>query len=386
MRTVFATSELEVVMLMSDETLKMLKDFWEDEVIATELYKFMAEKARNKNPEVFLKLSNMEKGHAVIWSDVAKKRYSKVFKVGIKQKIKIFFMKLVALLMPLSFMVYYLELDERSAILNYSKLLEIFKDEPELYELSEKVIRDEIQHENELIEMILGETSYIRKAKDAIYGMTDSLVEILALVIGLAGAIQNPIFIGLAGLISSIGGTFSMTSGAYLSTKSQNDIYKGKMREIDVVESIDINALKTDLRNNLVERGITKLAAKKLVESIGDNPKILKNLLKSLTVEESLSNPREAAVTTGVYYILGALPAVIPFFIPLIIPLSSFNAAIIAVSAAVIVSFFSGIFTAVLSGISIKKKAIENVVIIVGAAIATYFIGSFARIFIGIEI
>ena len=371
---------------MDDKTLKMIKEFWEDEVTATELYKFMAKRAKGKKSELFLNLSNMEKGHAAIWNDVAKKGYSKEFKVGIVQKIKIFFMKLVALIMPLTFMVYYLELDERSAILNYSKLLEIFEDQTELYELSEKVIREEIQHETELIEMILGETTYIRKAKDAIYGMTDSLVEILALVIGLAGAIQNPIFIGLAGLISSIGGTFSMTSGAYLSTKSQNDIYQGKIREIDVKEVIDLSTLKTDLRNNLIERGITKVAAKKLVESIGDNPKILKNLLKSLSIEESLSNPKEAAVTTGIYYILGALPAVIPFFIPLAIPLSSVYAAIIAISAAVIVSFFSGIFTAVLSGISIKKKAVENVIIIVGAAMATYFIGSFARIFIGIKI
>ncbi|MGQ4834313.1 MAG: VIT1/CCC1 transporter family protein [Candidatus Asgardarchaeia archaeon] len=371
---------------MSEKALELLKDFWEDEMIATELYKFLAKKASKEKVELFKKISEMEKAHAEIWSKIAEIKFSVKFKSSFSLKIKTFFMKLLAFIMPLTFMVYYLELDERSAVLNYSKLLEMFKKEPQEYSLVKRVIRDEIDHENQLVEMILGETSYISKAKDAIYGMTDSLVEILALVIGLAGFSANPLIIGLAGLISSIGGTFSMTSGAYLSTKSQNDIYEGKVREIDIKEVVSIESLKDSLVAGLKEKGVDTETAKHVVEIIGNNTNVLKNLVKSLSIEESYTNPKDAAVTTGVYYILGALPAIVPFFIPLIIPLTSVHAAIIAVIAAAIVSFFSGIFTAVLSGISIKKKSLENVIIIIGAAFATYLIGTLARMFLGVEI
>ncbi len=368
------------------DTLSILKDFWEDEMVATQLYKFLAKKASKEKVDLFLKISEMEKAHAEIWNKIAEIKFSVKFKPSISLKIKAFFMKLLAIIMPLTFMVYYLELDERSAVLNYSKLLEVFEDDEEQYTLVKRVIKDEIDHESQLVEMLLGETSFISKAKDAIYGMTDSLVEILALVIGLAGFTTNPLIIGLAGLISSIGGTFSMTSGAYLSTKSQNDIYEGKVREIEVKEIVSVESLKESLERGLREKGVSSETAKHIVEIIGDDTNVLKNLVKSLNIEESYVNPKEAAITTGVYYILGALPAIIPFFIPLLMPLTSVHAAIIAVIAAAIVSFFSGIFTAVLSGISIKKKAFENVVIIIGAAFATYLIGSLARMFLGIEI
>lgn len=369
-----------------DEIYVLVKDFWADEIIATDLYKFLSKKASKEKAELFKKISEMEKGHAVIWNKISEKAFSKTFKIGVGIKIKTFFMKLLALILPLTFMIYYLELDERKAIINYSKLLSAFKDEVHIYNMIEGVIKDEIDHEARLVDLLLGETSYLSKAKDAIYGMTDSLVEILALVIGLAGIIYNPILIGLAGLISSIGGTFSMTSGAFLSTKSQNDIYEGRVKEIDVKELVSLDSLKVDLKSALIEKGVDSSVSEGIVKIIGDDKKALTNLVKSLSIEETLTNPKDAAITTGTYYILGALPAIIPFFLALTLPISSITAAIIAIICAAIVSFFSGIFTAVLSGMNIKRKAIENVLIILGSAIATYFIGSLARIFLGIEV
>ncbi|MCD6515067.1 MAG: VIT1/CCC1 transporter family protein [Candidatus Odinarchaeota archaeon] len=372
--------------MRNDEILKLMEDFWKDEVIATELYDFLSKKVSGDKSKLFKEISEMERRHAIIWNEVCEKAFSVKFKLGIRLRIKKFFMKLLAAIMPLTFMVYYLESDERSAVLNYSKLLKEFKDDPQLYSIIEGVIKDEIDHEARLIDMVLEEVSYINKAKDAIYGMTDSLVEILALVIGLAGVMKNPILIGLAGLISSIGGTFSMTSGAYLSTKSQNDIYEGKIKEIDVKEAIDIDSLKNDLKSALIEKGTESSAAEGIIRIIGNDSKVLKNLVRSLSIEETLSNPKDVAVTTGIYYILGAMPAVIPFFAAYALSMDSLTAVIISVMSAAIVSFFSGIFIAVLSGISIKKKAFENVLIIMGAAVATYFIGTAARVFLGIEI
>jgi len=368
------------------EVFELVKDFWEDEMIATELYSFLSKKAPKEKAKLFKAISAMEKNHAIVWNDVATRTFSVTFKAGIKLKIKTFFMKFLAIILPLTFMIYYLELDERKAVLNYSKILNVFKDDKELYDMVERVIKDEIEHEADLTDLILGETSYLSKTKDAIYGMTDSLVEILALVIGLAGVVYNPLLIGLAGLISSVGGTFSMTSGAYLSTKSQNDIYEGKIKEVDVKEEIDPQSLKNDLKHALVEKGIEYDVSEKLVEIIGDDKRVLSNLVKSLSIEEVITNPKEAAVTTGTYYILGALPAIIPFFLALAFPITSVTAAIIAVASAAIVSFVSGIFTAVLSGMNIKRKSFENVLIILGSAMATYFIGSMARLFLGIEI
>lgn len=365
--------------------LRMLKKFFDDEVIAMSIYRFMIRKSKDKR-EVFEKLSKMEQEHADFWQNLAREMYGKTLKIGLGLRLKILWSKFIALITPLTFMVNYLELGEREAYIDYAKLLDIVKENEAILNSVKEIIYDEIKHEDELLEIIIGEKSRLARIKDAIYGMTDSLVEILALVIGLASVIKSPLTIGLAGLISAVGGTFSMTSGAYLSSKSQNDLYEGSLQEIKIKETLATDLLETDLERAFIEKGLDVNTVKSLIEAVKEKPEALRNLIKSLAIEETPTNPAEVAKTTGLYYVLGALPAILPFFIAEPFGLSSVHVALIAVSLAIIVSFITGIFTGVLSGINIRKKAIENVLIIVGATIATYLIGTIARIILGIEV
>ncbi len=365
--------------------LKLLKDFFEDEIIAMNIYEFLKKKSREKK-DIFEKFAEMEKGHSEFWKDLTEKTYGIKLKVGMKLRLKILWNKFIALITPLTFMINYLELGERSAYIVYSKLLELVKNDEELYQSVKKIVYDEIEHEGVFMNMLIGEKSRLAKIKDAIYGMTDSLVEILALVIGLVSVIASPLTIGLAGLISAVGGTFSMTSGAYLSSKSQNDLYEGAVEEIKIKEMLARNLLEENLKSALIEKGLSDESAKLLIDAVKEKPEILGILVRSIAMEETPTNPKEVASTTGIYYVLGALPAIVPFFIAAPLGLTSIIAAMIAVLLSSIVSFLTGIFTGVLSGIDIKRKALENVIIILGATAATYLIGTAAKIFLGIEI
>ncbi len=268
----------------------------------------------------------------------------------------------------------------------YTKLLEEFKDDARSRSLVEEIMKDEIKHEHTLAELLIGDETKLSRIKDAIYGMTDSLVEILALVIGLASIMTDPFFIGLAGLIAAIGGTFSMTSGAYLSVKSQNDIFEGKVSVLSIKERVGPEYLEEDLKIALKEKGLDDKAAAQVVRIIGSDRTVISSLLKSIAIEERYDDPTNAAITTGIYYVLGALPAITPFFLGFLIPITPITASIIAIVLCAIISFIAGIFTAVLSGIDIKEKAFKNMIITIGAAAATYFIGSVARTFLGVEI
>lgn len=366
--------------------LKKIYDFWEDEVISTIVYKTLAKKATKEKQEIFLKLADMEAKHAGVWSEIAQKYFNVKFKLKLKTKIKIFFYKLLSKLMPLTFMLNYLELGEVTATLEYARFLEKFKDEPETYNIIKNVVYDEIEHEHRFAEMLIGEKGYINKIKDAIYGMTDSLVEILALVIGLSGVISNPLTIGLAGLISTIGGTFSMTTGAFLSAKSQNEVYEGKMMDLDARKMVAPETLAEKLIIELESRGVSSDIAKQIADELMQKPEELKNMVATLAVEEAETDPKETAKTTGIYYILGALPAILPFFIGYLLSTPTITIAILAVLIASLTAFIAGIYTAVLSGVSVMKKSIMNVLMIIGAALATYAIGSVARILLGIEV
>ena len=368
--------------------LSEIRDFWIDEEISTAVYGFMSRKVSPNKATIFKEIADMESNHAKMWNnEIAQELYVTQFKKGFVLRIKIFFMELLALIMPLSFMIYYLELNERIGFIRYTEALEKYQDNKKVYSILESIISQEITHEASFIDLLLGEESHLKRVKDAIYGMTDSLVEILALVIGLAGVIQGqPLIVGLAGLISAIGGTFSMTSGAYLSAKSQNDIYNGKIREVDLKEVIGGSYLKDSLTDALTAKDIKPDIAEKITSLIGNDVDVMKTLFKRLEIEESPDDAKSSGLTTGIYYIIGALPALIPFFVAPFFHINSVVAAIIAITLAAIVSFIAGIYTAVLSGISIKKTPISNVLIIIGSAIITYFIGSLARTALGIQI
>ena len=288
--------------------------------------------------------------------------------------------------MPITFIQNYLELGEVTATIEYAKFLEKLKEDEEYFLKVKMVVYDEIEHEQRFAEMLIGEKSYLDRVKDAIYGMTDSLVEILALVIGLASVIADPLTIGLAGLISTIGGTFSMTTGAFLSAKSQNEVYEGKMMDLEARKLVAPDTLAEKFVFELTERGIDRSIAEQIAQELTQKPEELKTFVASLSIDETKTDPKETAFTTGKYYILGALPAILPFFIGALMHTPSITIAIIAIIIASLTAFIAGIYTAVLSGVSVIKKSITNVLMIVGAAIATYAIGSLARVLLGIEV
>ncbi|RLI96701.1 MAG: hypothetical protein DRP00_05010 [Candidatus Aenigmatarchaeota archaeon] len=177
-----------------------------------------------------------------------------------------------------------------------------------------------------------------------------------------------------------------MTSGAYLSAKSKNDIYTGEVNEIKMKAAVLPDSLKADLSEILKDKGVEEKLVEEMVEELSKNKDAMVNLAISLGVEETPEDPKEVAITTGIYYILGALPAILPFFIGYFFGLDTITIAIIAIAISAIISFVVGIFTAVLSGISIKRKAFENVLIIIGATMATYTIGTLAKMWLGIEV
>ncbi len=78
----------------------------------------------------------MEQGHAAVWNRIAGKSHGATFDVTLSLRLKIFFGKLLSLLLPFTIFIHYMEHQERSAILEYSKLLEAYEHDEETRGLS----------------------------------------------------------------------------------------------------------------------------------------------------------------------------------------------------------------------------------------------------------
>jgi VIT1/CCC1 family predicted Fe2+/Mn2+ transporter len=367
--------------------LSLLHKYWQSEIIADRLYGFLATRSNNiERKEIIRNIGMMEQRHATVWNRIAAKSHGVSFEISLSLRLKILLVKLLSLILPLTIFIHYMEHGERSAILEYSKLLEAYRHDEDTRTIITNIIRQEITHEWQMMEQIADKESYIAKTREAMDAMTIGIIETLGVVIGLLAAHASTLTIGLTGLIAAIGGLFAIMSVSYVSSQANYDLREGKAREIHIKKEINPAALKRELEKAFVDKGIRSETVKDIMGIIGDDTSILFNLVKSIKMAGEASEPREAIKTSGLFFIIGAVPILIPFFIGVFGDLAPFIPAMIAFTLAVLTISTTGFFVAVLSGKKILMKIIHNIFIIMGTCAVTYGVGLTARILLGINV
>jgi VIT1/CCC1 family predicted Fe2+/Mn2+ transporter len=193
------------IKIIDEQTKSVLKLFQKTEITEHQVYLNLAKRMTGKNAEILRKIADDELRHYNKWKEYTQK----VIK---PQRLKVFFFLLVARLLGLTFAVKMMEKGEEKAEQNYGYI------ENKIPEASE-VIREELEHENILVNMI--DEEKIEYIGSMVLGLNDALVELTGALAGLTLAFQNTKIIGLAGLITGIAASLSMSASEYLSQKSE---------------------------------------------------------------------------------------------------------------------------------------------------------------------
>ncbi len=297
---------------------KLIQENYLDEVFGREMYKSLA--SREKNEKVRETLEELAKGegrHAEFWRAMAEKFNVKLKEMGKWLKLKLLLLLLLRRIIGLTLTLKLSELGEISDSEKYDALsrLDLFSD-TEKQEI-ERIKMEELYHEELLIQAQVN----VDKIRDAIYGMSDGLIEVLAGVSGLSGVFSTPLLVGLGGLIIGISGTISMSIGAFLSSKSEEDI-----------------------RRSAAKRG--------------------------QKVEEGGSS-KESVTTTAVSYISGAIIPVLPF----LLGFGGLLGVLLAYLFTGIATFAVGSMIGLLSDVSPTRKGAQMTGLAIGAALVTHLIG-----------
>lgn len=208
----------------------------------------------------------------------------------------------------------------------------------------------------------------------AVLGADDGLVSNLSLVMGVAGATQggNPVIIaGMAGLLA---GAFSMALGEWISVKSSQELYE---RQIEIeMEEIENNPEEEKQEIILLNRakGMPENEAIALAEKIFSDTKNVQNLLVKeelgLNPEDLKGSAWEAAITSFLLFITGAIIPLAPFFF------IKGQLAIIASAAFSTIALFGiGAAITLLTGKPLFKSGMRQVIIGLAAAAVTFGIG-----------
>lgn len=368
---------------MKTSLKERFRSFWEDEIISSLIYAEVAKKVKEQS-SLFNSLSEIEKSHAYLWSSLSKNLYGVELKPTINLKLKLYFIKFLISIMGFKLTLKMFELNEMKAVKEYYQL---FSDHS-LVEYKEELLtllKDEMFHEIEFLKQTIGYKREIEGLKDALYGLLDALVEIEAAVIGIASLLPNPIIIGLAGLISAVSGTFSMSTGAYVSSKSEKIIYNSKLEEVEIRSNIEQDNIVSEVLDDMKSLASNENVLEKLAQIFRSDNGLTKNLYilsKIGSTEIALEDPKVAAKNAAIFYFIGALAPIAPFFLGL----SGFYAMSLSITFTIAILSIASAFVAVVSGTSIKRKAIETIAITLLATLLTYLIGTFAKTLLGIEI
>ena len=184
-----------------------------DELFEKEVYLHIAKFIKDdKDRETLIRIANSEVEHYEIW-----KKYTKV---DVKpSKIKVYIYTFFAWLLGYTFVIKIMEKIQGG--FNETIVKKFFTEINENIPNIDKILKDEEEHEEKLIQMI--DEEKLQYVGSMVLGLNDALVEFTGSLAGWTFAMQSNKLILLAGIINGISATLSMASSEYLSAKNEGE-------------------------------------------------------------------------------------------------------------------------------------------------------------------
>ena len=153
--------------------------------------------------------------------------------------------------------------------------------------------------------------------RDIILGVNDGLVSTFLLIAGVVGAGLDATSVLLTGIAGALAGMVSMATGEYLATKSQEEVFAAELS----LERFHLEHHRARERQELWDMfhdmGLHGEDLETVVDIIDSNDDAMMAVMAGLefgVVDSERRSPWWAAITSGLLFLVGALPSVLPFF------------------------------------------------------------------------
>lgn len=198
--------------------------------------------------------------------------------------------------------------------------------------------------------------------RDIILGVNDGLVSMFLLIVGVVGGGLLSDQVLLTGIAGALAGAVSMGAGEYLATKSQDEILSAEIR----LERQHIVLFKEDevaqLRGFFADMGVTEPDLDGVMAAFENNDEALLNAMSALEfgfVDKERRSPYRAMAASGLLFLAGSLPSVVPFAV-----FGELRTALIwATSLTLVGLFIVGVVKARVSRGSWVRSGMENLII-----------------------
>ena len=155
------------------------------------------------------------------------------------------------------------------------------------------------------------------RLREVVFGAQDGLLSTVALVTGVAVAVENQTTVLVAGLAAALPGMLSMATGAFLGSRAEQDVQRAEIaREAQELENNPAEEL-AELVVLYQREGKTYQEARHLADEIAQDKELwLRTLVeKELGISpDETSSPVKDALTMGIAFILAAIIPIFPHF------------------------------------------------------------------------
>ena len=199
-----------------DESLKQrLVAIQEDEITEHHVYKSLARREKDShNRQTLERIAEEERRHYEFWAERTGERPP-------PRTLTVWKYRFFACLFGLTFAIKLMERGEQGAQENYGEIIQAI---PE----AAGVLKDETEHERELVAMI--DEERLRYVGSVVLGLSDALVELTGALAGLTLALRQSRLIAAIGLITGVAAALSMAASEYLSTKAEGGAEKSHIK------------------------------------------------------------------------------------------------------------------------------------------------------------
>jgi VIT1/CCC1 family predicted Fe2+/Mn2+ transporter/rubrerythrin len=318
-------------MAIDKVNLATVEKMWRREVEASATYKHLAQRERDpKRRDILLRLAEQEDKHAARWSErIADATGRTPDPEDVRRGLSWF-----QRISDPNVVLHRLEQEENKAEAEYDQLMARLSD-PTDRRIAEEAMLEERDHAVVLrtlaggkiptprstLDTILGrERWHVRGAGwigDAIYGINDGLGAVFGIVSGMAGYTGGSEVVLAAGLAGTLASALSMGAGAYLSSKSQREVYESEVarEKAEIEEDPHEEMLELELFYQL--KGFSAEESRTMAERLQKEPKqFLRTLVhEELGLnEETFPNPWRSTVSASVSTAIGGFIPIVPFF------------------------------------------------------------------------
>ncbi len=318
-------------MAIDKVNLATVEKMWRREVEAAATYKHLANREKDpKRRDILLRLGEQEDKHAARWSERIALSTGRTPDPGEVERGLSWFQRIS----DPNVVLHRLEQEENKAEAEYEQLMERLSD-PVDRQIAEEAMHEERDHAVVLRTLSGGGIptprstldTILRRERwhvhgtgwigDAIYGVNDGLGAVFGIVSGMAGYTGGSEVVLAAGLAGTLASALSMGAGAYLSSKSQREVYESEIarEQAEIDEDPHEELLELELFYQL--KGFSAEEARSMAERLQKEPKqFLRTLVhEELGLnEETFPNPWRSTLSASVSTAVGGFIPIIPFF------------------------------------------------------------------------